>query len=183
LKNLAWLLLLLGSLTCWAQQGAMAVNAEGASPPHLNNPPRTFDNSIVQVRNLLGLTPEQQPLWRAYESKVDAYTARFYQEKPVVSALEDTAPHQIGRLVDNLQNRLATLEDLEQAAKSLYASLTPEQQKTANQMLLSTIPVLTSSAPGSSPAKEEGRSKEGKAEGGSRPRRSGGSGGLGGGGF
>ena len=186
MKNLAWLIILLGSAACWAQSGGVTVNPDSSRPTesfgtstNLNSLGK-FDSSLDQARDHLALKQEQQPLWRAYASKVDAYTDRFYREEPVTSSQADTAPRKIGRLVDNLQNRLAALEDVELAAKNLFEGLTPEQQKTANQMLLSTIPTFSPSTIGSSPVKEVSRRKEGKSDAGSRARRSGS---FGGGGF
>jgi hypothetical protein len=137
---------------------------------------------LPQVRDLLLLTAQQQALWHVFESKVDAYTDAYYRQKPVLPGQDDTATHQIGRMVDNLQNRLAALEDVESAAKALYASLAPEQQKTANQMLLLTIPTFANSGAGLNQPAEDSRRKGGKPEGGTRPHRAGGAGGMGGGG-
>ena len=181
MKKLVWLMIILGPIGAWAQSGSNPVSAAAAAATEASgastylNASEKNDSPLAQVRNRLGLTPEQQPLWQAYESKVDAYTALYYRQKPVLASPDDAAVHQIGRMVDNLQNRLAALEDVEQAAKNLYASLSPEQQKTANQVLLSTIPGFGSSVIGSSPLKEDSRHKEGKAAGSSRSRRMGGS--------
>jgi hypothetical protein len=180
MKKLTALWIALGPVVAWAQSGDAAGLSDAPRASTYLSAPGRYDSSLEQVRDRLGLTPEQQPLWLTYASKVDAYNGLYYREKPVLASQEDAAPRQIGRLVDTLQNRLAALEDIERAAKSLYASLSPEQQKTANQMLLSTVPTFASSAGGFSQPREEGRSKGGRADGGTRPRRSGG---LGGGAF
>ena len=59
----------------------------------------------------------------------------------------------------NLQNRLALLEDAEQAVKNLYAVLTPTQQLLANQALLGAMPGLLP-AVGSAGTHDEGRRSE-----------------------
>jgi hypothetical protein len=183
MRKLAFLILIAGPIACWAQSDSTPINAASApareaskTSSNLNSGGK-FDNTLEQVRDRLGLTPEQQPLWRAYQSKIEAYTDLYYRQKPVLASQEDTAVRQIGRLVDSLQNRLASLEDVERAARNLCASLTPEQQKTANQMLLLTIPTFGTSAVGASPPKEETRRKDGRADGGSRSHRTGGMGG------
>jgi hypothetical protein len=129
--------------------------------------------SMPQVYDRLGLTAAQQEPWRLFESRVDAYTNTYYRQKPVVPSSEDAVTHQIGRMVDNLQNRLAALEEVESAVKSLYASMTAEQQKTANDILLRVIPSFESAAPSNQPAKESQR-KGGKPDGGTRSHRGGG---------
>lgn len=192
MMKLAWLMIAFGPIVCWAQSDGKIVPLEGSKTVEVRKPPAyassagIYDVTLPQVRDHLALTAQQQPLWSAYESTVNAYAASYYREKPVLPSQEDTAPHQIGRLVDNLQNRLASLEEIERAAKTLYASLTPEQQKIANQMMISTIPTFTSSGSGFSPSPDEDRRKGSKADAGMRPHRGGpgqGRGGMNGGGI
>jgi hypothetical protein len=66
---------------------------------------------------------------------------------PSVPCPDDAATYQVGRVVVNLQNRLAALEEVETAAKSLYESLASEQQKVANELLILTIPTFLPSNP------------------------------------
>ncbi len=186
MKKLVWLMLVCVPLASWAQAdeqripapGAMAARGAKARPDPM--PVANFDDTLVKVRNRLALTPQQQALWSAYETTVEAYAGDYYRATPVLASQENTAPHQIGRLVDKLQNRLAALEAVESAAKNLYASLTPEQQKIANEGLISTIPTFTASDNGASPPPDEGRRKGDKSEGRMRAPH-GGSGGMGGG--
>ncbi len=96
------------------------------------------------LRSDLALTPRQQPLWQAYVGRIDAYTQLHYRERPAPPAGTDAATRQFARLVDQQQNRLAALEDIERAAADLYALLTPEQRKLADQRLLATLPVFAS---------------------------------------
>lgn len=187
MKKLAWTMLVLAPVACWAQSEAGVVPAPGiAAPPGRAAPPRPNPAAMREVtlpllHDRLALTTAQQTLWQVFESKVEAYTETHYRQKPVLPSPEDAAPHQIGRMVDNLQNRLAALEEVEAAAKTLYASLAPEQQKTANQMLLLAIPTFASAGSGPNQPAEEGRRKGGKPEGGMRAHRGAGPGGMGGG--
>jgi hypothetical protein len=102
--------------------------------------------SLAEVSDRLGLNPVQQNLWDVFKSKVDAYTAGFYRQKLILPSPEEAATRQIERLVDQLQNRLAALEDVETAAKDLYPSLTLAQQKIANEWLLLAIPTFSPSS-------------------------------------
>lgn len=124
--------------------------------------------TLSEIHDRLVMNPQQQALWGDFEGKVDAYTAAYYRQKPVLPSPEDEAPHQISRLVDNLQNRLAALEDVESAAKRLYASLMPEQKKLANELLVSAIPTFT---PTAVLASNDAPRKELKPEKGKRSRR------------
>jgi hypothetical protein len=151
MKKLAWLLFVWVPVVSWAQAQTEA--------------------TLAQFHDRLALTTQQQAYWSAFESRVDAYTSAYYRQKPVLAASEDAAPHQLARLVDNLQNRLAALEEVESAAKNLYASLIPDQQMVANQMLILTIP--TFSSPGAIQRPDENRRKDGKPEAGKRSHRGG----------
>jgi hypothetical protein len=144
------------------------------------SPSAIHEVTFPQVSDRLGLSDSQQGLWDLFKSSVDAYSGTYYRQKPVVPSPEDAATHQIGRMVDNLQNRLAALEDVESAAKNLYASLTPQQQKIANELLILTIPTFSSSSAEPVRSTEDGRRKEGKSDLGKRSRRGGASGPSGG---
>lgn len=142
-------------------------------PPPPNGP--AAGGSLSSVHDQLGLQATQEAAWQKYESAVNAYITLHYQERPVLASENDAAPVQIRRLVDQHSNRLAALEDIETAAKALYATLTPAQQRQANQNLLASIPVIGGGSSGG-PASAD---KAGKPEG--RGHRGGGSGGPGGG--
>ena len=132
---------------------------------------------INQLHDRLALSPQQQTAWAAYENYVAAYNSVYYRQKPVVPAPDDVAPRQISRLVDNLQNRLAALEDVELAAKALYASLDTDQQKVANEMLIATVPTFTSLGAGSMEAPADAHKKD-KPDADKRSRRGGVGGGM-----
>lgn len=190
MKKLVWTLLILGPAMCWAQadghppappDGERAAAPPPSSVSALNylGAAGQYDNTLAQLRDKLVLTVAQQPLWRAYEGKVDAYTGQHYREKPVLPSPDEPAPQQIGRLVQNLQNRLAALEDIEQAARNLFASLSPKQQKTVNQLLLSTVPSFAAPANAAGPLPDDRRASG--RPGGEMRSRGGGVGGMGGG--
>lgn len=95
---------------------------------------------IAQVRATLKLSPEQAPLWQAYEDRLLALLddlSRGFSAPPGEGALK-----QIDRRVDVARNRLAALEDISDAARRLYGGLSAEQQQTADRMLPGTLPAL-----------------------------------------
>jgi hypothetical protein len=171
LKKLVYSVLMFVSLLCSAQ--AQSTNI-------LAPPVRISESSLSQVRELLKLAESQQPLWADYVARIDEYSKEFYQERPVSALSGDAAPRQIGRLIDNMQNRLAVLDEIERSAKALYAVLDTGQKQTADQLLLSTIPVFASSANAACSPANEGKPRGERPEGAQHKRRGGGMGGIGG---
>lgn len=96
--------------------------------------------TLPELQGRLVMTAQQQLLWAGFESRVDAYVGLFYREKPVQPGLDFAATQQLTQWLGQQQNRLAALEEVEAAAKVLYASLDPAQQQVANQFLLGTLP-------------------------------------------
>jgi hypothetical protein len=164
---------------------------DNSSEPALNSvhtsstPPITSANAVPQgglsqVHDRLKLTDSQQALWSAYVAKIDDYSKVYYQERPPTPSSGDAAPRQIGRLFDNMQNRLAAMDEIERTAKALYAGLDLDQRKTADQLLLSTIPVFASTANFTCPAPNPGKQRNEKPDGTPHKRPGGGMGGMGG---
>ncbi len=85
----------------------------------------------------LKLTDAQEPAWESYVAKLRALAndvAMESRSRPQVGLVQ-----RIDRIVDSARNRLTALEDIAQSAKSLYAGLTPEQQKMADPRLANII--------------------------------------------
>lgn len=184
MKKILWPWLMLAPMAVWAQSDTPPAPPDGEPGPAASvsasgymGSAGAYHDMLAQLRDKLALTPEQQPLWRAYEAKVDAYNGQYYRERPVQPSAEEAATQQFARLVQNQQNRLAALEELEQAARTLYAGLNAEQQKTANQLLLATVPTFGGGGGRGGPTADSRRT------GGERPRGGMGGGGMGGGGM
>ena len=86
----------------------------------------------------LKLTDAQEPAWESYVEKLRALARDVARESRSRPAQLDLL-QRIDRIVDSARNRLTALEDIAQSAKSLYAGLTPEQQKTADPRLANII--------------------------------------------
>lgn len=133
---------LLGSLHARAETAADGNSSAVTTPA----PTR----ALAQLQQSLALTPQQQGYWQAYLERLEAYTQLHYRTRPAPRVGTETATRQFAYLIDQLQNRLAALEDIENAVVALYASLTPEQRKLADQQLYPTLPVFASAEAGSS---------------------------------
>ena len=149
--------------------------ADGMAPTGYTTPAGA--GNMAQLLDHLHLSPEQMPLWDAYSARVAAYTRLYYEEKPASAYVGDSGARQVGRLVDLLQNRLAALEDVESAARVLYAGLNPVQKKLADTALLDSVPVFNTLGVSSCPATGTGAGGARKDGGGRGP----GGGGMGGG--
>jgi hypothetical protein len=178
LKRATCLLSLLAPMVGWAQSDGRIVAASEArvfNALTMANTPAPREVNFSQAFDRLALSSPQQSLWESFRGRVEAYTGVYYRQVPIVPSVNDAATHQIGRMVDQLQNRLAALEDVEAAAKNLYASLTPEQKKSANELLLLTIPTFMPSTSESIP---EAHRKGSKPDSGKRSRHGGNTGSM-----
>jgi hypothetical protein len=106
------------------------MDKDGGGEPRVN----TLEVTVQELHEDLKLTSGQEPLWQAYIDKVRALgndLARERGRRPAQANVEQ----QIDRIVDAARNRLTALEDIAQAAKALYAKLSPEQQPAADPRL------------------------------------------------
>ncbi len=105
---------------------------------------RAADQAQMQLNNarrILRLTPAQDPLFDTYQDRVVALLDDLNRGVPPTT-VADSAIKQIDRRVDLLRNRLAALEDIADAARRLYAALTPEQKESADRVLPGTLPAM-----------------------------------------
>lgn len=175
MRKIAFTTALLLPLVCMAQSGGMAPPgpAPSATAPG-SAPGMDYEGSRAQLLDRLHLSATQAPWWRSYEDRLDAYSKLFYEEKPATAWASEAAPRQFAHLTDNLQNRLAALEDIEAAARELYAVLNPDQQAIASQSLLATVPSFASAT---NCVPTDGKSRSDKREAPQRGRRGGAMGG------
>ncbi len=107
---------------------------KGGEEPRVNQ----IEVTLHEFHEDLKLTDAQEPAWENYVAKLRALAsdaARESRSRPAQLGLMQ----RIDRIVDSARNRLTALEDIAQTAKSLYAGLTPEQQKMADPRLANII--------------------------------------------
>jgi hypothetical protein len=135
-----------------AQEGA---RRRGAAPSagdaerssrELNSLTEEFSAHLLEVQQRLKLEVGQQAAWDAFAVRVQALMQDQLRGLPSSPEHED-APHRINRRVDVVRNRLAAMEDIADAASQLYALLTAEQRKLADELLPTTVPALYSGLP------------------------------------
>jgi hypothetical protein len=116
-------------------QGRPAVTASGS---HLIP---MIEQQLVEARTQLGIRPEQESLWGAYQGRVGALLADQLRPRPANEPQGD-AMQQIERKIDTVRNRLTAIEDIAEVAHKLYASLDNAQKEKADRILAATIPAL-----------------------------------------
>ena len=107
---------------------------KGGEEPRVNQ----IEVTLHEFHEDLKLTDAQEPAWETYVEKLRALARDVARESRSRPAQLDLL-QRIDRIVDSARNRLTALEDIAQSAKSLYAGLTPEQQKTADPRLANII--------------------------------------------
>jgi hypothetical protein len=105
--------------------------------------------AIEELREDLKLAPQQVPAWERYVDKVRAIADDATRERQRVQRAQDlTGMQRIDATVDVARNRYTSLEDAADAAKALYKSLSPEQQKIGDQRLANVLALASQSGAG-----------------------------------
>lgn len=99
-----------------------------------------YEGDLLQLHGRLVITDTQQAAWARYAGSVEAYTKLFYGEQPQSAYPNETAPRQLERMNERIHGRVLALQHIESQAKDLYATLSPQQRKTADQYLTASIP-------------------------------------------
>lgn len=106
-----------------------------------------LQGQLQDTATALKLGPTQLVLWDVYQERVGALMADQLKLAPYRNSRQN-APQQIAGKVDTVRNRLTALEEIQEAANKLYASLDDEQKRTADRLLPATIPTLYSGLAG-----------------------------------
>ncbi len=131
------------------------------------SPMLQLQEQLRDTADALRLTPKQTALWDIYQEKVGALMADQMKIPPYQSS-RLSAIEQIGRKADVVRNRLAAMEDIQEAAAKLYLTFDESQKATADRMLAGTVPALYSGLGGTPSGGERtgGRNRMGGGAGG-----------------
>ncbi len=117
---------------------------EGTTPcPAAGTAPNLADDISIQIDKVatqLKLTPAQAPLWASYRDQVFAFVSDQMRVPRASAASQGNAKQQIERKLDTARNLLTALEDVASAANRLYAGLDTDQQRLADELLVTTLP-------------------------------------------
>jgi hypothetical protein len=91
---------------------------------------------LERLKAKLRITPEQESQWSAFSNTVMQQMEQLKTAHRGMKEMPAKAPERIDRQVEMMKQRVASFETVAQAAKTLYAALTPDQQQIADQRLL-----------------------------------------------
>jgi len=148
------LLALLAAGSGWAQTSGGRAGKGSAHPPQgvdpdavkTPAPENVADQARLQLRELeddLRLASNQRAAWSAYADKVSKLADDVVRNRNAVRFPKGSAPEQLEFIAETLRNRLTAVEDIVDAGKALYATLTPTQRTLADGRLARvSIPLL-----------------------------------------
>ena len=116
--------------------------------PVQDNSPEQVEDRLGMLEEDLHLSPGQRAAWQAYSDKVVALATDVGRDRTrgALGASSMSSLRQIDPAVDMARNRLTALEDIAAAAKTLYGSLTPQQQSVADPRLANIVSAIASPA-------------------------------------
>ncbi|HTP63610.1 MAG TPA: Spy/CpxP family protein refolding chaperone [Burkholderiales bacterium] len=126
-----------GGMGGGSRQGSGGDDLSGVTRMSANDKIRM---QLTDARFALQLTPEQNPLFQAYQDRVIGLLSDVGRAAEAPQG--EDALKQLDRRVDQARNRLAEMEEISGAAKRLYAALSPEQKTIADRVLPGTVPAL-----------------------------------------
>jgi len=114
-----------------------SARADSAGTDAKRHDPVAFaQQRLAQLKSELAITPEQEAQWSAFTNTVLQQMEQFKARHQGGRTAARTAPERIDRQVAWMKERAAAFETVGQAAKALYAELSPEQQQIADEKLL-----------------------------------------------
>ena len=102
---------------------------------------------LDQLDEDLRLTPDQRPAWLVYRERVLRMAEDSQRAARAALGGDMPAPARLDKLADIARDRLTAVEDIVDAGKSLYATLTPAQQLVADRRMAAPVTALAGVEP------------------------------------
>jgi hypothetical protein len=118
--------------------GMEAPGPDGPGGHELPRPSADIDARLAFLKTKLKITDAQTPQWNALADVLKARAARMdgkFDEMRKARDNPGTSIDQLERRREMMANAAADLDEILKAAKPLYASLDPEQKKTADEIV------------------------------------------------
>ncbi len=98
------------------------------------DPAQRAERHLNYLKSELKLTAEQEPLWQAFAEKAQAEAGQGFQAmRSQATDVNLTAPERMAKMQKLMQERVDAMAGVHERFNRLYAALTPEQQKVADQ--------------------------------------------------
>jgi hypothetical protein len=100
------------------------------------DPAERAGQRLDYMKYQLKITPEQEPLWKAFADKAQAQFNDGGKGRQAMQAQADAnlpAPERMAKMQGLMEERLAAMKGVNESFGRLYAALTPEQKKIADQ--------------------------------------------------
>jgi len=121
-------------------QGVDPDAGKGSAPENIADLARL---QLTELEDDLRLASNQRAVWSAYADKVSKLADDVVRNRNAVRFPKGSAPEQLEFIAETLRNRLTAVEDIVDAGKALYATLTPTQRTIADGRLARvSIPLL-----------------------------------------
>ena len=132
IQSMIWVTLLGASMIApvYAEE---ALPASGMSRAH-PDPVAMVDKRLARFKQELKITGDQETAWTAYAEKTRNNVKDMRDQ--MQAAMKDpaqTAPERFDRHIELMKKRLVGFQNMDDALKSLYAALTPEQKSIADR--------------------------------------------------
>ena len=98
------------------------------------DPSALAKSHLAAMKAALIITPRQEPAWDAFAGKVKAQAASMAAMRGRAAQMDVPAPERMAQRTAFMRERLAGMEAMSGAMKDLYATLTPEQKATFDNM-------------------------------------------------
>ncbi len=96
----------------------------------------------------LRLTSAQVNAWTRYADRLRKFADDVARNRSALRFPQDPAPHQFDLLVGSATNRLTAIEEVADAGRKFYETLTPDQREIADRRLARIVaPLVTGDAP------------------------------------
>jgi protein CpxP len=90
------------------------------------------DQRLAELKTRLGITPEQESAWDTYADAVEAKAALMTSHRSAMTGADSIGPDQRQAFH---QQGLEQMQSVQDAARGLYAVLSPEQQTVAGTLI------------------------------------------------
>lgn len=98
------------------------------------DPAQRAERHLSFLKSELKLTAEQEPLWQAFADKAQAEAGKgFRAMRDQAADANLTAPERMAKMQALMQERVNAMAGVHDSFNRLYAGLTPEQKKVADQ--------------------------------------------------